>query len=430
MSAIVERLKQIANHRVVRNAALMYVVQLSSYLFPLLTLPYLARVLSPAKFGLIAFAQMFIWYFVILTEYGFNLTATREVAVWREDLRRVNRIFSAVMSAKLMLTALGLMMLVGSVLAVEKLRPDLDIYLISFLGVIGNALFPLWLYQGMEKMGRVAMRDFLTKLLALLVLFVFVRGDEDYLVAAGAQSGAMLISAMAGLWQARGMGIRFEMPSWPEVSEAFRTGWLPFAGLAVVSSAGISNIVVLGFWSSPIEVAYYSGAQRIIAAFRGLVAPVSSALYPYASQKAADSERSVMDFVRRYQWILMAPFVLCGVVMLVGGPVLMPWFLGSKYASSVLPLQIMALIPALFSLSLIYSTYYMLACGYDKEWMRITMIVTVVNLALMFALLMTMRGSLAIAWTGLLTELLGAALYWWFFHKRSRQMRDNAVEVA
>ncbi len=82
---VTQRFGQLLGHRVVRNAGLMYLVQISGYLFPLLMLPYLARVLSKEKFGLIAFAQMFIFYFVILTDYGFNLTATRDVAVARQD---------------------------------------------------------------------------------------------------------------------------------------------------------------------------------------------------------------------------------------------------------------------------------------------------------------------------------------------------------
>ena len=114
-------------------------------------------------------------------DYGFNLTATREVAVSREDSAKVSRIFSAVMVAKAMLTLLGLVLMVGVVMATPKLRPDLDLYLLAFLGVVGNLLFPIWLYQGLEKMREVALRDFAAKLLALVVIFGLVRSDEQYL---------------------------------------------------------------------------------------------------------------------------------------------------------------------------------------------------------------------------------------------------------
>ena len=67
------------------NIASLFTVQAANYLIPLLTLPYLVRILGPREFGLIAFAQAFSQYFVILTDYGFNLSATREVAIHRAD---------------------------------------------------------------------------------------------------------------------------------------------------------------------------------------------------------------------------------------------------------------------------------------------------------------------------------------------------------
>jgi len=83
--ALAGRLQKLIRHSVVKNAMLLYGVQLSSYIFPLVALPYLSRVLNPSKFGLVAFAQSFIWYFVTLTEYGFNLTATRRIAIHADD---------------------------------------------------------------------------------------------------------------------------------------------------------------------------------------------------------------------------------------------------------------------------------------------------------------------------------------------------------
>ncbi len=411
-------LTRLSGHRVVRNAALMYAVQMSSYVFPLVILPYLARVLSREKFGLIAFSQMFIWYFIILVDYGFNLTATREVAVNREDSAKVSRIFGAVMGAKAILTVLGFLLMVGVVMAMPKLRPDLDLYLLAFLGVVGNLLFPVWLYQGLEKMNEVALRDFGAKLLALIAIFGLVRGDAEYLLAGAAQPVASLVCGLVVLMRLKSLGVRIELPTWVEVKQAFVQGWVPFLGLSAVSGAMISNVVVLGLWSTPVEVAVFSGGQRIIIALRTMVAPVSTALYPYASQKASRSEREAMEFVMRIRGMVAVPFLVCGVVMVAGAPWLLPWFLGPKYVDSVPVMQIMAFIPLMFSLVQIHSTYYMLACGYDKEWMRITMTVTAFNLIAMTFFLYTMRGAYAIAWTSLLTESLGALIYWRFFRRK------------
>ena len=204
--------RRLLQHTVVRNAALLYAVQFSGYVLPLITLPYLSRVLSTEMFGVIAFAQSFIWYFVPLTEYGFNVTATRAVAVARESPDEINRIFSAVMTAKALLTAAGFVIVSVVVALVPILRTHWRLYLVMFLMVIANMLFPLWLFQGMQKMQHVAVRDLASKLLSLAALFAFVHSDRDYLIAAGAQPMGLLLSGIAGLFSARRLlGVRFHL---------------------------------------------------------------------------------------------------------------------------------------------------------------------------------------------------------------------------
>jgi len=102
---------------------------------PLVTLPYLTHVLGPTKFGLVAYAQSFMWYFITLTEYSFNLTATRRVAAHADDVEEISKTFAAVMASKFLLTILGLVVLMTAVLSVPKLRPNWDLFLVCFLSV-------------------------------------------------------------------------------------------------------------------------------------------------------------------------------------------------------------------------------------------------------------------------------------------------------
>jgi polysaccharide transporter, PST family len=418
---------RLIRHKVVQNAALMYVVQFSSYIFPLIALPYLQRVLSVEKFGLVAFAQTFIWYFLTVTEYGFNLTATRSIAIARESPDEVSRIFSEVMVAKLLLTGVGFLALCISVLAAPVLRRDALLYMVTFFSVLGNLLFPLWLYQGMQKMEHVALRDFVTKLLALAALFVFVRKDSDYLFAAAAQSGALFISGIVGLWTVRRIGIEFRRPSWRGVRDQFRAGWPAFLSLATSAGAGVTNAFLLGL-RAPAEVAYFTGAQRIIAAMRSMVAPISTAVYPHTSQKAVKSEREVVAFVHKYVWMFTAPFLAAGIFLLVASPWVVPTYMSAKYRPTVVPMQIMALIPALFCLTQGYSTHFMLACGYDKPWMKIMLTTVIVNFAVLIPAMMFLRGSVAVALTALVVEGVGTLLYYLFYRRRSRELHNNPAE--
>jgi polysaccharide transporter, PST family len=424
-------LSRIVKHVAFRNVVLLYVVQFSSYIMPLITLPYLSRVLSPEKFGLIAYAQSFMWYFVTLTEYSFNLTATREVAIHRENSEEVSNIFSAVMASKLFLTLLGLAILMGTVFAVPKLRVNWPLFLVSFLTVTGNLFFPLWLFQGLQRLEQVAIRDFLAKLLGIVALFALVHNDGDYVLAASVQAGSVAVAGLAGLASVPFLSpVRWRMPRYQNVRAALVSGWPLFLSLAATSFAAVTNVVILGFLSSPAEVGYYSGAQRIIAALKTLVGPLVTAVYPMVSVKAGRSEREAVGFIEKYALLFSGPFLLIGIVLLIAGPWMIRLVLGPRYGPSMVVMQVMALSPFMLALSHVYSTYYMLACGYDKAWMRIMLIAVGINFLFLFPLLYLMRGALALAVTGVVTDVAAVVLYWRFYMKHAPRGKAAIANYA
>jgi PST family polysaccharide transporter len=399
---------------------LLYAVQIGSYVFPLIALPYLTHVLAPAKFGLISFAQSFIWYFVTLTEYGFNLTATRQIAVHRDDPDAVSRVFSSVMLTKLILTVVGFAVMLVVVFATPKLRADWLLYVVSFLSVVGNFLFPVWFFQGMQKMGHVAVRDFASKLLSLVALFVLVRHETDYILAAGIQAGAMVVAGLAGLLNVRRVvRLRWTSPGWSEVYAALRDSWPVFLSMAALSLTAATNQFLLGFVTTTAEVGYYSAAYRIVVTLRMLVVPIVTALYPHISHLAANSKENAVRFLQRYTMLLSLPFLLISMGLFVGAPLIVDTLFGPEFAASKLILRILAPSPFLLALSHNYSTYFMLAFGYDKQWSRIIFQIAVLNFAILLPLLLVMRPTLAVALTGTLLDAYSVAAAYWFYKRHS-----------
>src|SRR3989338_3370223 len=132
---------------VMNNVAALSILQTITYILPILILPYVFRVIGAEKFGLIAFAQAFVQYFVILTDYGFNVSATKEISLCRDEHSKVCKGFSSVMMVKLALAALSLLIIGSIVYFIPRFRNDWMVYIFSFGTVAGSTIFPLWFFQ-------------------------------------------------------------------------------------------------------------------------------------------------------------------------------------------------------------------------------------------------------------------------------------------
>ncbi len=195
------------------NFASLSAVQVLAYLFPLITTPYLTRALGAERFGAAASAASFVGLFVYLTNYGFGISATRQIAIYRNDLQRLSGVAGAVifLKAALLFVGFGIMALI--VATVPKLRHEAGLYFLMFGTVAGEMLYPLWLFQGLEKMKAISALNAVGKALTFLLILLLISRPADYLLYAAVLSGVQIIIGITSLFVARKAGIRFPFPT-------------------------------------------------------------------------------------------------------------------------------------------------------------------------------------------------------------------------
>ena len=287
-----------------------------NYILPLLTFPYLVRVLGVEYFGLLAFATAIVTYFSIITDYGFNLTATREISVHRENREKVIEIFSAVMSIKIVLMFFSFLLLTLLVFSFEKLSKDWEVYFLTFGIVVGQVLFPVWFFQGMERMKYITYLNIVAKTIFTVVIFVFVEESSDFYLVPLFTSLGFIIVGFWSLWIIiKEFNIGFKIQSFQTLKDYFIDGWDVFVSRIFVSLYTTTNIIILGFLTNNIIVGYYSIAEKIINAVAGLFIPANQTIYPYMAKMYIDNKKNFFEFISKVSYLFLSISIILFIIL-------------------------------------------------------------------------------------------------------------------
>jgi Membrane protein involved in the export of O-antigen and teichoic acid len=369
--------------RLIENFLSLSVLQIANYILPLITLPYLVRVLGPEKFGLIAFSQAFIGYFMILTDYGFNLSATRDISINRENKEKVSEVFSSVMIIKLALMILSLILMSIIIFSFEKFKQDWIVYYLTFGMVVGQVLFPVWFFQGMEKMKYITFLNILAKVIFTVAIFVFVKEASDYLYVPILNSLGFIVAGILGLWIVfRDFEISFKFVGLKELKRQLKEGWYIFISTVAISLYTISNTFILGLFTNNAIVGYYAAAEKIVRAVQGLLVPVSQTIYPYISKLMNESVELGIKFIRKATVIIGGISFGLSLILFIFAELVINILLGPKYHEAVVVLKILAFLPFIIALSNIFGIQTMLTLNYKKEFSNILILASIINIIL------------------------------------------------
>ena len=373
--------------KLTENFLSLSVLQGLNYLLPLITLPYLVRVLGPEKYGLVAFAQAFIAYFGILTDYGFNLSATREISIQRENKEKISAIFSSVMLIKFVFLILSFILMSVLVFSIHKFRNEWLLYFLTFGTVLGQVLFPIWFFQGIERMKYITWLNIIAKTIFTVLVFVLIHQKTDYVYVPFLGALGTIISGVLALGIIRKhFKVNFHLPSKNEVIHQLREGWYIFISTVAISLYSISNTFILGLFASNTIVGYYSGAEKIINAVQGLLSPVSQTIYPHISKIASESKERALKFLQKITILIGSSSFFLSLLIFLLAEVVIKILLGGQYLESIKVLRILSFLPFIVGLSNIFGIQTMLTFDYKKSFSNILIIASLINITLAFIL--------------------------------------------
>lgn len=372
--------------RIVKNMTALGVLQIANYLIPLLVLPVVSRVLGATLFGTVGYAQNIISYLTLLVNFGFEYSATRQIALAGDDKEKKRRLFWAVITAKTGLLVLSFVILALLPLFVERVACDPRLYIYTALTNIGIVFFPTWYLQGEQQMDKMAWANFFTKLLGALLVIAIVREASMYRWYPLLLSvSSIFVGIGAMIYVVRHFEIGRYVCTREAMKEVLRAGAPIFINNVFVSLYTTVNMTLLGGFATDEMIGYFSAAQRLIIALNMVVVlPVSTAVYPEMSRRFEASRTEGMQFFKR---VLVYAGLAAAVVSLGTfgiAPIAIPIIYGAGYETAIEILRWLSPLPFLVMVATLLTVQGLYGMGLQKwaPWVGMMLAVLCISLNL------------------------------------------------
>ncbi|MFM0478142.1 flippase [Paraburkholderia strydomiana] len=395
----------------------LILIQGGNYIVPLLMLPYLGHVLGAREFGVLAYCQAVAQYMVLLTDYGFNFTATRHVSVNRGDPRGLAEVYTSTSAARLVLVMGALVLIVAGVLFVPDLREHADVLAALFLGIVANAVTPIWLFQGLERMRALVLPTFLSRLVGLVFVYFAVRGPGDAALAALGVSLGNVLLAICALWILhRNRLVKLVGTSTSKIVEALKDGFPLFLSFVLISFYVNFNSILLNYFHGPEVVGQFAMADKIRVAAQAMFMVISQAFYPRISQYHATDPQAAQRLMR----MAMLAVFSTSISLFIGIELLAAWgietWIGPQFHASIPLLRLEAVLPPIISVAVVFGDLGLLAQGRARSLTNVFVGATVLHL-LYVVPLTRYGGAKGTIVAVILTEVVGAVAFVWLYFR-------------
>ena len=358
-------------HRVLESIMSLSLLNLLNMVLPLITLPYLIRVVGIANYGKYSIVYVMIQYVILIASYGFNFSATRLIAMNREDRNEIETIFNSVLLCKILLTVFpSILFLVFSWLVY-----DVDYVIMLALGLgmaIGDIFNPVWLYQGMEKMRYMTIVNFISKLFFTVLIFILIRKKSDYLFITLYNSAGYLLAGAISLYIAcHEFHLSLKFPNKESVIFQFKDGLYIFLSTVFMNLYRNSNTFILGLFVNESFVGMYAGAEKIVKAVQSSADPISNAFFPHLAEsfKHHTLQANILQLFKLTKILFLFLLVL-GSLCFFFAPLLNRMLLDANEEGSILLIKLMSPVIIVGGLNYVLGIVGLINLGEKRKFLQ------------------------------------------------------------
>jgi len=404
--------------RILENIISLSFLQMISYIYPLITFPYLIKTLTIEVYGLLAFALAMIGYFSIFTDFGLNLTMTKKIALYRNDRNKLIELLSSGISIKFILAIFSFIILNIIVFSFDKFSNNWLIHLLYFGIVINQVVYPYWLFQGIEKTKYITILSFIFKTLYVVLIFSFITTPDDaislpiILFTVGFLEGLVSLFIIFVL-----LKLEFKIQSFERIKYYMKKSYYIFISNVSINLSSTTTIFLLGILTNNTIVGYYAAAEKLIFAAKGLITPITYSIFPYLSKLSKKSKKYSLLIIRKISLFLIIFTTIASIFGVITAKYILEFLIGNQHQESIIILQILSFTILTSSLINMFGVQTMLTFGRNRAYSKILMIGAFMNLLLNFILIPKFQ-HIGAALSVLIVEILIVLMMFIYIKKR------------
>lgn len=420
---MIERLKSILNQKSIKNGVWLYLLQFFNMVVPLLTLPYITRILGSSVYGTFSIALNIVGYLQVIVEYGFSMSATRKAAInGREGL---DKTFTTVVLGRVLLLLLCLgVSIVYALLNRDNIQLVISFFIL-FTCLFGYCVQMNWVFQGMQEMKYISIVNVIGRTVSTILIFVFVKSQNDLFLYCLLYSISPFLSGFIGLVLAqKKYKLHFIKVHFSYIINELKEGFFIFTTQLSSKVFGAIGVTFLGIYATSSEVGIFSAIQKIPNILILLWTPITQVFYPISSQHFKSSFDEGIRFVKKAEKIFLPIFIVIALSVGVLGKFVISLLYGTEYT-----LYYYWLFPLLTWMVVAIANNFLgiqtlLGSGHDKEYGEAFQISICITISLNW-LLTKFLGGLGAAFAPLLSEMALYLLLRWKTRALVKKQRTN-----
>ena len=274
------RINMAKNNKIIKNTTWLMIFYIAKMVFPFITLPYLTRILSTNTYGTVAYVKTVMTYMQIIVDFGFVLSATKDIVKVRNDKNKVSEIIGDTLLARIIMGLIAFAILLVLIICIPILRNNIVYTLLSYLVVFMSVFLMDYLFKGLEIMHVITTRFVLMKIISTVLTFVLVKDNSDMLLIPILDIISSLVAVILVLYKVKKLELKLKFTNIKNSLKSIKESFVYFLSNVASTSFNALSTLIIGLMISPTEVAYWSLCIQITGTIQSCYSPFSEGVYP------------------------------------------------------------------------------------------------------------------------------------------------------